>query len=131
MNTREADALIKKDSDALAKKEQESKTLTALLGKIPNVDPDVIPAAVNALIEAAYHYLSDRYLVESDGKRRSPGIASARQSIQTLRDQLTAGQNQVAVLLPNAASALAFGYKAPIGKLKTVFSKSGMSLSVE
>lgn len=118
MNTPDADKLISGEAALLEKRKAYRARLQGLLAAIPGVDPDRIPLAIDALMDAADAYLASKPIVDAQGRRSRPGIAAARGSVLALHKSLAAVQAQLSALPLNAFTELTNAYDAPMGRLK-------------
>lgn len=109
---------VQNEAARLEKREAECRALRQVVAAIRKVDPAVVDDAVDAILRVADDYRASTYLVDSGGQRSVPSLKTERQSIGKLLKNIEAVRHDIANLPLSAFSALAFGYKAPVGRLK-------------
>lgn len=89
------------------------------LVSIPKVDPNVVQAAADELMNAAADYMASQPIVDPQGRRSKPNLAEARASVATLHKHLTKAMEQLSDLPLDARTAIGQATNAPLGKMRS------------
>lgn len=103
----------------MAKRIASADALQTVLTSIAKVDPDVVPTAADALMNAADDYMASQPIVDSKGRRSKPNLAEARASVTALHKQLAKAHEQVSALPLDARMAIGRATNAPLGKMQS------------
>ena len=112
-------ATSKQGATSLAKRLASTDALKTVLTSILKVDPDVVPTAADALMNAADDYMSSQPIVDPKGRRSKPNLAEARASVAALHKNLAKAQEQLSTLPLDARMAIGRATNAPLGKLRS------------
>ena len=112
-------ATSKQGATRLAKRIALADALKTVLASIPTVDPDVVQAAADELMNAADDYIASQPMVDPQGRRSKPNLAEARASVVALHKHLANAQEQLSALPLDARAAIGNSTNAPLGKMRS------------
>ena len=112
-------ATTKQGATRLVKRIASTDALKKELTSIPKVDPDVVQAAADELMNAADDYIASQPMVDPQGRRSKPNLAEARASVVALHQHLANAQEQLSALPLDARAAIGNSTNAPLGKMRS------------
>ena len=120
---------MKQEVARLSTRLKSASKLKNLLDRIPQVATEVIPTAVEALMDAADEYTASQLLIDIDGRHSKPGIADARASLLELHRTVCKAEAQYVNLPINAITEVANIHESTLFSLKPNF--ENILLSIE
>jgi hypothetical protein len=115
--------ITEKEAAIHAKRQAHARVLRTLLECIPKVNREVIPKAVDSLMNAAGTYIASMPLVDAEDQRSRPGIAEARASLLALHKAFCTAEKLLDNLPLNAMMALTDANDSSLGELKYDFER--------
>ena len=112
-------ATTKQGATGMVKRIASIDALRKVLASIPKVNPNLVQAAADELMNAADDYISSQPIVDPQGRRSKPNLAEARASIAALHKYLANAKEQLSALPLDARTAIGQATNAPLGKMRS------------